>query len=41
MHCDALDVPELQDDPNVFWPREKIEMIVKEYVNKWEISAVS
>lgn len=40
-HCDVLDVPELQDDPNVFWPHEKILKIVKDYVHKWEIDAVS
>ena len=40
-HCDVLDVPELQDDPKVWWPREKIRHIVEQYVKKWKIDVVS
>ena len=40
-HCDVLDIPELQDDPKVFWPHEKIKEVVNEYVLRWSIDTVS
>lgn len=40
-HCNVLDVPELQDSPNFFWPTTKIEAVVKDYVSRWSVDAVS
>jgi len=40
-HCDVLDLPELQDDPKRWWPREIIQPIVKRYIFDWKIDAVS
>jgi hypothetical protein len=36
-----LDMPELQDDPEKWWPRESIQRTVKDYVEKWKIDTVS
>ncbi|KAL2167113.1 hypothetical protein VTG60DRAFT_1704 [Thermothelomyces hinnuleus] len=38
--CIALDHPELQDNPRVWWNTELIETLVQEHVNKWEIDAI-
>lgn len=40
-HCNVLDVPELQTGPDVFWSSAKIEAVVKDYVAKWAVDAVS
>jgi N-acetylglucosaminylphosphatidylinositol deacetylase len=38
--CIALDHPELQDNPKVWWNTDLIESIVREHVSKWKIDAV-
>lgn len=38
--CIALDNPELQDNPRVWWNTDIIEGIVKDYVKKWAIDAI-
>lgn len=38
--CVALDRPELQDDPKVWWDTRVIESIVAEHVKKWEVDAI-
>ena len=38
--CIALDHPELQDNPRVWWNTDLIEGIVREHVSKWKIDAV-
>jgi hypothetical protein len=37
----ALDVPELQDNPKVWWDTDLIQKLVAEHVKKWSIDAVS
>jgi N-acetylglucosaminylphosphatidylinositol deacetylase len=39
--CIALDRPDIQDNPKVWWDEKVIEDIVKEYVGKWQADAVS
>ena len=39
--CVALDHAELQDNPKVWWNTDLIQSIVAEYVQKWDIDAVS
>lgn len=39
--CEALNRPELQDNPKEWWDEEAIIAAVKEYVEKWEVDAVS
>jgi N-acetylglucosaminylphosphatidylinositol deacetylase len=39
--CEVLDVPELQDDPTVFWPPDVVSKIVTVYVSRWNIDTVS
>ncbi|GAB0134116.1 hypothetical protein EsDP_00002501 [Epichloe bromicola] len=39
--CVALDHPDLQDDPKVWWDENKIKPILKEYIEKWNIDAAS
>ena len=39
--CVALDVPDLQDNPKVWWDEKAIESLVKAYVEKWHADAVS
>jgi N-acetylglucosaminylphosphatidylinositol deacetylase len=39
--CVALDNPDLQDNPKVWWEEAKIKPILKEYIKKWDIDAVS
>jgi N-acetylglucosaminylphosphatidylinositol deacetylase len=39
--CVALDNPDLQDNPKVWWEEAKIKPILKEYIEKWNIDAVS
>lgn len=39
--CVALDRPEIQDNPKVWWDQVVIESIVREYVEKWHVDAVS
>ncbi|KAH6664170.1 putative glycan biosynthesis protein [Halenospora varia] len=38
--CVALDRPEIQDNPKVWWDQVVIESIVKEYVEKWHVDAI-
>jgi N-acetylglucosaminylphosphatidylinositol deacetylase len=38
--CVAIDHPELQDNPKVWWNTKLIEAIVHEHVSKWNIDAV-
>lgn len=38
--CVALDHPDLQDDPKVWWDENKIKPILKEYIEKWNIDAI-
>ncbi|KAK4238976.1 hypothetical protein C8A03DRAFT_14601 [Achaetomium macrosporum] len=38
--CIALDHPELQDNPRVWWNTGLIEGIVREHVKKWKIDAI-
>ncbi|KAK3302666.1 putative deacetylase LmbE-like domain-containing protein [Chaetomium strumarium] len=38
--CIALDHPELQDNPRVWWNTDLIEGIVRDYVKKWKIDAI-
>ncbi|SPQ22994.1 639a7789-5f66-48dc-94c0-d87af1cab84a [Thermothielavioides terrestris] len=38
--CVAMDHPELQDNPRVWWNTELIESIVHEHVKKWQIDAI-
>jgi len=38
--CIALDHPELQDNPKVWWNTDLIEDIVREYVKKWDVDAI-
>lgn len=38
--CVALDHPDLQDNPKVWWDENKIKPILKEYIKKWKIDAV-
>jgi N-acetylglucosaminylphosphatidylinositol deacetylase len=39
--CVAMDHPDLQDNPKVWWNTSLIEDIVREHVRKWKIDAVS
>lgn len=39
--CEALDRPLLQDNPREWWDEKAIIEAVKEYVEKWEVDAVS
>lgn len=39
--CVALDRPEIQDNPRVWWDESLIESIVKEYVQRWHVDVVS
>jgi N-acetylglucosaminylphosphatidylinositol deacetylase len=39
--CVALDVPDIQDNPRVWWDEKVIQSIVKGYVEKWHADAVS
>ncbi|EFY94990.1 GlcNAc-PI de-N-acetylase [Metarhizium robertsii] len=38
--CVALDHPDLQDNPKVWWEEAKIKPILKEYIEKWDIDAI-
>lgn len=38
--CEALDDPDLQDNPSVWWDTAKIQGILKDYVRRWDIDAV-
>ncbi|KAG6009074.1 hypothetical protein E4U43_000056 [Claviceps pusilla] len=38
--CVALDHPDLQDNPKVWWDENKIKPILKEYIKKWKIDAI-
>ncbi|KAK0639928.1 putative deacetylase LmbE-like domain-containing protein [Cercophora newfieldiana] len=38
--CTALDLPELQDNPKVWWDTDLIAKIVHEHVLKWEVDAI-
>ncbi|KAK3937562.1 hypothetical protein QBC46DRAFT_392503 [Diplogelasinospora grovesii] len=38
--CIALDHPDLQDNPKVWWDTALIESIVHEHVQKWDIDAI-
>ncbi|KAL7789167.1 N-acetylglucosaminyl-phosphatidylinositol de-N-acetylase, a glycan bosynthesis protein [Trichoderma ceciliae] len=38
--CEALDHPDLQDNPTVWWDTDVIKPIVREYVKKWEVDAI-
>ncbi len=39
--CLALDNPDLQDNPKVWWDEAAITAVVKEYVSKWKVDVVS
>jgi N-acetylglucosaminylphosphatidylinositol deacetylase len=39
--CQALDRPALQDNPKEWWDEKAIIAAVKEYVQQWEVDAVS
>lgn len=39
--CTALDTAQLQDDPKTWWDTELIQSIVRQYVEEWEVDAVS
>lgn len=39
--CIALDNPQLQDNPKAWWDTELIQSIVRQYVDAWEVDAVS
>ena len=39
--CIALDREDLQDNPQVWWDQNAIVDVVKEYIEKWMIDAVS
>jgi len=38
--CVALNHPELQDNPKVWWNTDLIESVVREHVSKWKIDAI-
>ncbi|GJN69921.1 N-acetylglucosaminyl phosphatidylinositol deacetylase [Purpureocillium lilacinum] len=38
--CEALDHPDLQDNPKVWWDTSIIQPILKDYVHKWDIDAI-
>jgi N-acetylglucosaminylphosphatidylinositol deacetylase len=38
--CLALDIPELQDNPKVWWDEDAITSTVKKYVKKWNVDLV-
>ncbi|KUJ08279.1 putative GlcNAc-PI de-N-acetylase [Mollisia scopiformis] len=38
--CEALNRPELQDNPKKWWDEHEIIAAVKEYVEKWEVDAI-
>ncbi|KAG5928859.1 hypothetical protein E4U42_007837 [Claviceps africana] len=38
--CVALDNPDLQDNPKVWWDEDKIKPILKKYIKKWSIDAI-
>lgn len=38
--CIAMDHPDLQDNPKVWWDTEVIAKIVHEHVVKWDVDAV-
>jgi N-acetylglucosaminylphosphatidylinositol deacetylase len=38
--CVALDNPKLQDNNKIWWEKEDIIPLVKEYVEKWKVDAV-
>lgn len=39
--CEALNRPELQDNPTKWWDENEIIVSVKQYVQKWNVDAVS
>jgi hypothetical protein len=39
--CLALDNPDLQDNPKVWWDEAAITAVVKDYVSKWKVDVVS
>ncbi|CAK7233992.1 hypothetical protein SEUCBS140593_008787 [Sporothrix eucalyptigena] len=38
--CIALDHPDLQDNPTVWWDTALVQTIVQEYIAKWDIDAI-
>ncbi|KAI9680379.1 MAG: hypothetical protein M1829_001265 [Trizodia sp. TS-e1964] len=38
--CDVLDLPDVQDNPHVWWPEKKIEGVVRGYVKKWGVDLI-
>ncbi|KAK4155747.1 hypothetical protein C8A00DRAFT_31407 [Chaetomidium leptoderma] len=38
--CIALNHPELQDNPDIWWNTDLIETIVREHVSKWKVDAI-
>lgn len=39
--CEALDHPDLQDNPKVWWDTSIIQSIIRDHVRKWDIDAAS
>ncbi|KAJ3044731.1 hypothetical protein HDV00_001135 [Rhizophlyctis rosea] len=39
-HCVVLDVPDLQDNPKLWWQEAKVAEIGQEYIDKWNIDAI-
>ncbi|OLN95495.1 putative vacuolar protein sorting-associated protein TDA6-like protein 2 [Colletotrichum chlorophyti] len=40
LRCEALDHPDLQDNPKLWWSASAIQPILKDYVRKWKIDAI-
>ncbi|ORY76926.1 putative deacetylase LmbE-like domain-containing protein [Leucosporidium creatinivorum] len=39
-NCVSLDHPALPDDPDLWWPPETIEQLVKEHVKRWDVDLI-
>jgi len=38
--CLSLDLPNIQDNPKVWWPEKQLIPIINEYINKWSIDVL-
>lgn len=38
--CDVMDISDIQDDPNKWWPVAKIAKVVSEHIERWMIDSV-
>jgi len=38
--CISLDLPNIQDNPKIWWPEKQLIPIINEYINKWSIEVL-